>query len=443
MSARDGDVDVDVVVVGAGFAGLAAARALTKRKKSVVVLEARDRVGGRVYSQTLEEEGTWVDLGGQWVGPGQERLLAAIAEHGLESFSTWTKGDNQVIVGGRAGRYRGTIPRLPVLDLLNVGFAQWRFESMAKKVPVDAPWTAVKAKAWDAQTLGEWLDRNVRRKVARALLEAGLETVFAANAREMSLLHALFYVHSGTDLDVLLGTENGAQATRVVGGMQRVAEALAKGVDVRLSTPARTLVQNGEIVTVNDVRARHAIVALPPKLAAKLVPERAALADRTPMGRVIKHTAIYERPFWRERGLSGMSVSDRGPIHVVFDNSPPGEAPPVGILMGFSEADEAKKLGALGEEQRREIALETFASIHGDEAKKPRRYIDHVWEHDEWSGGCYGAFMPPGVWTSLGPALRKPIGRVHWAGTETATVWSGYIDGAISSGERAAAEIAD
>lgn len=124
---------IDAVVIGAGFAGLSAARALVKAKQSVVVLEARERVGGRVYSRTLEDEGTWVDLGGQWVGPGQDRVLGAIAEHGLESFSTWTKGDNQVIVGGRARRYRGTIPRLPVLDLLNVGFAQWRFESLAKK----------------------------------------------------------------------------------------------------------------------------------------------------------------------------------------------------------------------------------------------------------------------------------------------------------------------
>jgi monoamine oxidase len=433
---------IDVVVVGAGFAGLAAARALAKRKKSVVVLEARDRVGGRVYSRTFDEEGTWVDLGGQWVGPGQEHLLATIAEQGLESFSTWTKGDNLVVVGGRMRRYRGTIPRLPLLDLLSIGLAQWRFESMARKVPLDAPWTAPKAKEWDAQTLDSWIARNVRRTVARDLLEAGLETVFAANAREMSLLHALFYVHSGKDLDVLLGTENGAQATRVVGGMQRVAEAMAKGLDVRIGTPARTLAQDADGVTVNgDLRARHAIVALPPKLAGKLVPGRALIADRTPMGRVIKHTAIYERPFWRDRGLSGMSVSDRGPIHVVFDNSPPGERPPVGILMGFSEADEAKKLGALSEEERRATAIETFVALYGDEARSPRRYVDHVWEHDEWSGGCYGAFMKPGAWTAIGPKLREPIGRVHWAGTETATAWSGYIDGALSSGERAAAEI--
>lgn len=435
---------IDVVVVGGGFSGLAAARALAKHEKSVVVLEARDRVGGRVFSKTFEDERTWVDLGGQWVGPGQDRLLAAIAEHGIESFATWTKGDNLVVFSGRTRRWRGTIPRLPVLDLLNVGLAQWRFEAMAKKVPLDAPWTATKAAEWDAQTLESWIARSVRRKVARRLLDVGLESVFAANAREMSLLHALFYVHSGKDLDVLLGTENGAQAIRVVGGMQRVAEAMARGLDVRLSTPARSLVQDAAGVTVNgELRARRAIVALPPKLAAKLVAARGAVAELTPMGRVIKHTAIYERPFWRARGLSGMSVTDRGPIHVVFDNSPPGDAPSAGVLMGFSEADAAQKLGALSEDERRRTALDAFAALYGDEAKAPARYVDHVWEHDEWSGGCYGAFMKPGAWTAIGPRLREPIGRVHWAGTETATRWSGYIDGAISSGERAAQEILD
>ena len=158
-----------------------------------------------------------------------------------------------------------------------------------------------------------------------------------------------------------------------------------------------------------------------------------------PMGAVIKCTAVYERPFWRDRGLSGMSVSDEGPIHVVFDNSPPGAE--VGVLMGFCEADEARTLGKLSVEDRRERAIACFARTHGERAKKVLRYADHVWEDDPWSGGCYGAFMPPGVWTSLGPAIREPIGRIHWAGTETATRWSGYIDGAISSGKRAAAEV--
>lgn len=439
---------VDVVVVGAGFAGLTAARELTRAGLSARVLEARDRVGGRVYTTTLEG-GPWVDLGGQWAGPTQDHLLALIAEHGLPTFGTWTRGDNLLLVNGRTRRYRGTIPRLDLPSLLNVGYAQWRLERMAKKVPLDAPWSAPRAAEWDRATFASWLDANLRTRTARKLLEAGLETVFAASAHEMSLLHVLFYIHSGKDLDMLLGSDGGAQATRVDGGMQQVAEKLAAGLDVRLSSPVRRIDHDGTGVTVHhdggSVRGERAIVAVPPKLVARidfrpaLAGKRAELVRRMPMGAVIKCTAIYERPFWRDDGLSGMSVADEGPIHVVFDNSPPGAE--VGVLMGFCEAAHARELGKLSIEDRRDRAIACFVRTHGPRAKDVLRYADHVWEHDPWSGGCYGAFMPPGVWTSLGPAIREPMGRIHWAGTETATRWSGYIDGAISSGKRAAAEV--
>ncbi len=440
-------MNVDVVVVGAGFAGLSAARELTRAGLAVVVLEARDRVGGRVYTKTLEG-GPWVDLGGQWAGPTQNHLLALIAEHNLPTFGTWTKGENLVHVNGKSRRYRGTIPRLDPLSLLNVGYAQWRLERMSKQVPLDAPWRAPRAAEWDRMTFADWLHKNIKTKTAHALLDAGLESVFAAGAHEMSLLHALFYIHSGKDLDMLLGSDGGAQATRVDGGMQQVAEKLALGLDVRLSSPVRRIEHDGGVAVHFDggtVRAKRVIVAVPPKLVSQIdfqpaiTGPRAELVRKMPMGAVIKCTAIYDRPFWRDEGLSGMSVSDQGPIHVVFDNSPPGAE--VGVLMGFCEADNARKLGKLPEAERRDAAIACFVRTHGARARSVLRYGDHVWEHDEWSGGCYGAFMPPGVWTSLGPALREPIGRVHWAGTETATEWSGYIDGAISSGKRAAAEV--
>ncbi|MBS2013657.1 MAG: flavin monoamine oxidase family protein [Deltaproteobacteria bacterium] len=450
-----------MVVVGAGFAGLSAARALSSAGYRVVVLEARDRVGGRTLTKTLdgEAEGTWVDLGGQWIGPTQDEIASLVKELGIATFPTWTQGDNLVVTDGASRRYRGTIPKLSPLSLLNVAYAQWTLERMARKVPLDAPWKAKQATEWDAKTLGDWLDGAIKTKSARGLLDAGLESVFAADLREISLLHALFYIHSGGNLDMLLGTEGAAQATRIVGGMQPVATAMATTLDVRLKCPVRRIEQDEDFVTVHydggETTAGYVVVAIPPKLVTEIAfdpeppAERRALTSRMPMGAVVKCTAIYERPFWRADGLSGMVVSDEGPIHVVFDNSPPppgggggeGGGAGRGILMGFAEAKAARALGAKGEAERREAALACFVRYFGERAAKPLAYTDHVWEHDAWSGGCYGAFMPPGVWTTHGHALREPHGRVHWAGTETATVWSGYIDGAIASGKRAANDI--
>ncbi len=445
--------EFDVIVVGAGVAGLAAARTLVdERSAKVVVLEARDRVGGRVFTDTLPDE-TWVDLGGQWLGVEQHRLSAWLERYKIPTYKTYTAGENLLLWKGARTRYRGTIPKLPLMALLGVGWAQLRLDRMAKKVPLDAPWTAKDARAWDSVSFGQWMRDNVGNDVARRLLELGMDTVFAENADRYSLLYALFYIHSGKGTDILLGSEGGAQDTRIDGGMQRLATAMANGLDVRTSHPVsrvrwerdRVVVECTDAGERRAFVARRVIVATPPPLTNEIVFEpalpqgRAALHSEMPMGAAGKCIAVYDAPFWRDEGLSGQCVSDEGPCHVTFDSSGPSGRP--GVLMGFLEGDEARAMGKLPDAERRETVLRCFARYFGERARSPRLYVDKLWEKDPWARGCYGAFFPPGLLVKHGALLREPVGPIHWAGTETATVWSGYIDGALSSGERAAREL--
>ncbi len=442
--------EVDVLVVGAGFAGLVAARELVKAGRSVVVLEARPRVGGRVHTERYPD-GTWLDLGGQWVGPTQDRILALAKELGVATFPTWTKGKNLLALGGASSkRYTGTIPRVAPWHLAPLGLAMARLDRMAKKVPLDAPWTAPQADEWDGETLHTWMKRNLPSKKAYELFRIGLETVFAADPRDLSLLHALFYVKSGQGLDVLLGAEGGAQQDRFVGGAGAVADRLAAALGDRivLSAPVRALRQDERGVTAvadgRTVRARRAIVAIPPTLAGRIAYEpalpamRDQLTQRYPQGSCIKCLAVYDAPFWRDDGLSGHAVTDRGSVGVTFDASPPGGP---WVLLGFVEGNAARRLSWGRAEDRKSEVLADLARLFGPRAEKPAFYTDRNWADEEWTRGCYAGFLGPGTWTQYGPALRAPIGRIHWAGTETALIWNGYIDGAVRSGEDAAREV--
>jgi monoamine oxidase len=192
------------------------------------------------------------------------------------------------------------------------------------------------------------------------------------------------------------------------------------------------------------VRAARAIVAIPPTIAGRieydppLPARRDQLTQRMPQGAVIKTMAVYERPFWREDGLSGQATSDVGPARVTFDNSPPDGTP--GVLLGFLEGRLARDWGERPAEARREAVLAGHVRLFGRSAARPVRYIERIWADEEWTRGCYGCLMTTGGWTEYGSALRAPVGCLHWAGAETATIWAGYMDGAVQSGERAAAE---
>jgi monoamine oxidase len=443
-------VEADVAVVGAGFAGLTTALEVTRAGRSVLVLEARDRVGGRVLSQDIGD-GNKVEMGGQWIGPSQDRMYSLAEAFGVETFPSHDEGEYLAVFGGRRYRYVGDVPRLNPLVLADYGVAQKLFNRAAQQVPLDRPWEAARAGELDAETLETWIKRVMRTNTARAIFRATWELILAAEPANVSLLHALFYTHSGRDLDMLVRVTGGAQQDRMVGGPQELANRMAAelGEAVHLGEPVRRIEQSADEVFLQTQRllsrARAAVVAIPPSLCERIAFDpplpaaRAQLQQRMPHGSVIKVNAIYEEPFWRKEGLSGQSFDPSLPVSLTVDNSPPTGAP--GILVAFLEGRWAQRYGAVSPDERRAVVLECLGRHLGPKARNPQDYFDLDWSAEEWTRGCYGAHMPPGVWTQFGPVLRDPVGRVHWAGTETAAHWSGYMDGAVESGERAAAEV--
>jgi monoamine oxidase len=443
--------EADVVVVGAGLAGLAAARELAAAGASVVVVEARDRVGGRVHNHDIGG-GNVVEVGAQWIGPTQDRLAAVAAELGVETFPTHVAGSNVLEYRGALQRYTGAIPKINPAVLVDVEQAQRRLNRLARTVPLEAPWEAPNAAKLDGQTAATWMRRNLATQGGRMLLGLGIEAVWAAQPEDMSLLHVLFYIHSAGSLDMLFDTEGGAQQDRFVGGSQlvpiRMAEALG---DERLvlGSPVRRIEHDAGGVAVHadgtSARGGRAIVAVPPTLASRIAYEpalpgyRDQLTQRMPLGTVAKCMAIYSEPFWRGEGLSGGATSDRGPVRLTFDNSPPGGSP--GVLLGFLEGRHARELGRLRPEERRTAVVDCFARFFGPRAASPDDYVERLWAEEEWTRGCYGCHMPTGAWTGYGPALHAPIGPLHWAGAEYAHVWNGYMDGAVRSGEVTAREV--
>jgi monoamine oxidase len=442
--------DADVVVIGAGLAGLTAARGLTAAGASVVVLEARDRVGGRVLNHELGD-GKVVEVGGQWIGPTQDRLAALARELRVDTFPTHGEGENVIEYRGRLRRYRGAIPRINPAVLLDVERAQRRLNRLARKVPLDAPWEAPRAARLDGQTAATWLRRNLVTSGGRMLLELGIEAVWAAQPEDLSLLHLLFYIHSAGSLELLFETEGGAQQDRFAGGSQLIALRMAEelGERVVLGAPVRRIEHGAGGVSVHAdgalARGRRALLAIAPTLAGRIAYDpplsglRDQLTQRMPMGTVVKCMAVYAEPFWRAEGLSGQGTSDTGPVKVTSDNSPPDGTP--GVLLGFLEGRHARELGRAAEGERRAAVLDSFARLFGPRAAGPEAYVEKLWAEEEFTRGCYGCHMPTGAWTSYGRALRPPIGPLHWAGAEYASVWNGYMDGAVRSGEENAREL--
>jgi monoamine oxidase len=455
-------LSADVVVVGAGLSGLMAARQIEAAGHSVLVLEARDRVGGRTLNHTLgpAHPGKVVEVGGQWIGPTQDHLAALAKELGVGTYKTYNQGNYLFYENGSLTPYSATGPLGPIppdyTAVADLETALVKLDSMALTVPLDAPWTAASASVWDGQTAETWKLANTVTAGARNLLDLGVESVWAAEPRDISLLHALFYIHSAGNestpgkFERLINTAGGAQESRFVGGSQLISILAAKalGKRVMLGQPVRRITQTSSGVSAQSdhltVKARSAIVTGPPSLTGLIWYEptlpaaRMQLLQRFPQGSAIKVEAVYPKPFWRDHGLAGQVTSDTGPIRITFDNSPPDGSP--GVLLGFVEGSAARAFGALGANERRAQALACFVRYFGSQAATPTGYIEMNWSKEPWTRGCYGAFAPPGVLSDFGPAIRAPVGRIHWAGSETSDYWNGYMDGAVRSGERASAE---
>lgn len=458
------EITRDVVIVGAGAAGLTAANELKKAGLSVAVLEARDRVGGRLWTDVID--GAMLEIGGQWISPDQTALIETVDELGLDTFSRYREGDS-VYVGPDGVAHRFTGEMFPVAPETEEAIARVTemLDAMVAEIDPDRPWAHPKAAEWDAVSWDAWLRQQTDDDEAvRNLAFATGSAMLTKPTHAISLLESLLMAASAgsyshlVDADFILDK-------RVVGGLQQVPILLAErlGDDVFLSQAVRTLEWSDDGVTVTTapttgvtgtattggagltVRARQAILALAPVLYDRIsfVPALPRLQHQMhqhiSMGFVIKVHAVYDRPFWREQGLSGTAFSPYELSHEAYDNTNHGDER--GTLVGFVSDLNADGVFALSAEERKERILESLSHYYGPEAKNPVVYFESDWGSEEWTRGAYAASFDLGGLSRYGAHLREAIGPIHLACSDLAGAGYQHVDGAIRMGRLVASQI--
>ncbi|HEY3482548.1 MAG TPA: FAD-dependent oxidoreductase, partial [Streptomyces sp.] len=425
--------------------------------RDVLVVEARDRVGGRVLNHRLGP-GNVIESGGAFIGPTQTHIAALAKQLDVRTFDEYVDGQS-VYVSSTLGRmtYQGTVPPDPTI-LPDAALLQTRIDQYAKEIDVAAPWKHPMAAEWDRMTLAQFIQQNcVNAEGINRIIRCWTQPGFGADPEELSFLYVVWYcacsgdrMHPGT-FERNSDTADGAQKKRFVGGSQLIPLRLARrlGDVVALEAPVRRIEQRHRHAVVHTgrgpVHARKVVVAVPPPMVLDidwhphLPAGRRALMRHLDMGELMKCDAVYRTPFWRKAGLNGFGIADSGAVRAAFDNCPRDGDP--GVLLAFVGGGTWRTYGLMTRAKRRRAVLEGFATMFGDQALHPVDYVEHDWTHERWTTGGPVANYAPEVLTSVGHTIRRPFRRVHWAGTETATYWTGYMDGAVRAGERAAREV--
>ena len=452
----------DVVVVGAGLAGLVAARQLRRSGLSVGVIEAAPAVGDRMVRTRLplEEARTpaWVDLGGQWVGPSHSRFLALLEAHGLRRFPSPHGGKTVLCFGSHRCTFSGFFQGFPEGQPPSVPSGDWddamaalkQFQALVASLPEGHPHHHPDAAALDRLSFQDWIDSHTHTPFAAwyfAYFCRAVGFLGPAEPDQVSLLHVAWGQRTASQGDH-------PEEDLIHGGAGQLPGLLAEGLGdaLVLGEPVRAIHQSEgeEAVEVITDRASHrcraVIVAMPPARAGAirftpaLPADRIALQEGMAMGNCTKVLIAYGRPWWRESGLSGIAIGDRPWVELCADSSDPETG--LGVIAAFVVGRRRERWAALGPEQRRAAVLEDLAAYFGPMALEPLEYVEKNWPEEPFIGGAFAAWMPPGLWTRSGDALLRPHGRVYWAGTEVAERWPGFFEGAVDSGERAATAVA-